>query len=193
MEEVVRRIEIIRYSLFFFFSCLKIRDTFFFLYSYFSRRFSLANFYFLFSFFLGSFGNQDRRRVRIRLSSEEKQKMAASCGQVQPPSSTLLISVRRKRRRPRPRIVLHLRWNVQEWHSRLFKQPCFFLSAFPWDSFGLHVSCRPRFPLEPNFPRTSAPNKSSPVDPWKLIFQKKKKKSFFSLNFFSPFNCIVEI
>lgn len=121
-------------------------------YSHFSRRFSLANFFFsffvfffcfffFFSFFLGSFGNQDRRRVRIRLSSEEKQKMAASCGQVQPPSSTLLISVRRKRRRPRPRIVLHLRWNVQEWHSRLFKQPCFFLSAFPWDSFGLHVSC----------------------------------------------------
>lgn len=99
-------------------------------------------FFLFFTFFsLGSFGNQDRRRVRIRLSSEEKQKMAASCGQVQPPSSTLLISVRRKRRGPRPRIVLHLRWNVQEWHSRLFKQPCFFLSAFPRDSFGLHVSC----------------------------------------------------
>lgn len=123
---------------------LKIRDTFFVLLLFSPLLFGefflfFFCFVFFFSFFLGSFGNQDRRRVR--LSSEEKQKMAASCGQVQPPSSTLLISVRRKRRRPRPRIVLHLRWNVQEWHSRLFKQPCFFLSAFPWDSFGLHVSC----------------------------------------------------
>lgn len=51
MEEVVRRIEIIRYSLFFFFSCLKIRDTFFFVLLLFS---SLLFGEFLFSFFFFS-------------------------------------------------------------------------------------------------------------------------------------------
>ncbi|CAK9812824.1 hypothetical protein ANTPLA_LOCUS7554 [Anthophora plagiata] len=56
--------------------------------------------------FLRQSGSQT---VKTCLSSEEKQKMAASCGQVQPPSSTLLISVRRKRDERRPRIVLHRR------------------------------------------------------------------------------------
>lgn len=134
IEIFIRIIRCFLNSSYIFFSPLFTANFFFFLFSLFS--FSLFSKFF-------PFGNQDRRRWRSCLSSEEKQKMAASCGQVQPPSSTLLISVRRKRRRPRPRIVLHLRWNVQEWHSRLFKQPCFFLSAFPRerDSFGLHVSC----------------------------------------------------
>lgn len=59
--------------------------------------------------FLTAFGDflrflwQSRSQtVQTCLSREEKQKMAASCGQVQPPSSTLLISVRRKRSRRRP-------------------------------------------------------------------------------------------
>ncbi|CAK9827387.1 hypothetical protein ANTRET_LOCUS5083 [Anthophora retusa] len=56
--------------------------------------------------FLRQSGSQT---VKTCLSSEEKQKMAASCGQVQPPSSTLLISVRRKRDERRPGIVLHRR------------------------------------------------------------------------------------